>query len=164
VHDEAGPTRKDHPMLSVRHGIVMLLVGGLAAGCAAQSGGRLSPPATSDEIMSLSMMHGLGMVAYGYGQEASDPATQLTCDGSGADRAHAVQMSSAHGKGQIKDVFPCLQQLYPNGQSGMQAFVIEGGRYYTVAHLKDSTGQEREVFFDITQWAEDFVREMRAKS
>jgi hypothetical protein len=147
-------------MQSLRLCLALLFASGVTAGCATQTSGRLSPPPSSDEIMSLSMMHGLSMVAYG--ADATDPPTQLTCTGSGADQAHAVQMSSSHGKGQVKDVQPCLRQLYPDGQSGMQAFVIKDDRYYTVATLEDGSGERRDVFFDVTQWAEDFVREMRA--
>ena len=147
-------------MLSLRCFPVLLVLGGLAAGCATQTGSRLDPPATSDEIMSLSMMHGLGMIAYG--GDVTDTAARPTCTGSGVDQAHAVQMSSINGKGQIKDVHSCLQQLYPDGRSNMQAFVIRDNRYYTVATLEDSSGGRREIYFDITPWAEGFITELRA--
>ena len=147
-------------MLLLRRCRVLLLLGSLAAGCATQNESHLNPPPTSDEIMSLSMMHGLGMIAYG--EDVADPAARPTCTGSGADQAHAVQMSSMSGKGQIKDVHACLQQLYPGGHSEMQAFVIKDNRYFTVATLEESSGARREVYFDITPWAEGFITELRA--
>jgi hypothetical protein len=147
-------------MLSVRDSVILLFVSSVAAGCATQTGGRLNPPATSDEIFSLSLMHGLSAITSA--GDASDPTARPTCTGSGVDQAHAVQMSSIHGKGQIEDVQPCLRLLYPDGRSNMQSFVIKDNRYYTVARLEDASGGSRDVFFDITQWAEDAVAERRA--
>jgi hypothetical protein len=141
---------------------LLMLVSGLAAGCTTPTGGRLSPPATESEIMALSMMHGL-LMATGGGAEG-DPAARPTCSGTGADKAHAVEMRSAHGQGDIKDVLPCLQQLYPGGTSGMQGFQVADGRYYTVATVTDSAGAEHDVYFDVTTWGENFIREMRANN
>ena len=136
---------------------------GILAGCATQPGGKSSvAPPTSDEMLSLSIMHGL-TVSTSYGADSADPASRPTCTGSGADKAHAVQMRSIHGQGEVKDAIACALQLYPGAQIGPVAFMPDGARYYTVVELTDSSGQKREVFTDITPWAEEFLTEMRQK-
>jgi hypothetical protein len=149
---------------STRGIITSLVLCGLAAGCAAQTGSSRSSvaPPTSDEMLSLSIMHGL-TVSTSYGADSSDPASRPTCIGSGADKAHAVQMRSTRGQGEVKDAMACALQLYPGAQIGPVAFAPDGARYYTIVELTDSSGQEREVYTDTTPWAEDFLTQMRQK-
>jgi len=135
---------------------------GLLAGCTTQTGGRPSvAPANADEMLSLSIMHGLSAVTADY--DRADPASRPTCTGSGADKAHAVQMHSIHGDGQVNDAVPCALQLYPGAAIGPVAFAPDGTRYFTLVELKDSSGQEHEVFTDTTPWAEEFLSELRQK-
>jgi len=140
----------------------MLLAASLVAACTSQtSGGRATAaPATSDELLTLSIMHGLSSIT---GSAERDSVSRPSCEGSGVDQAHAVQMRSIHGQGQIADVVPCALLLYPGAQVYGSAFVVDDGRYYSVAQLKDVSGQEREVYTDITGWAEAFLVELRQK-
>jgi len=110
-------------------------------------------------MLSLSMMHGLSVIA----ADDSNPASRPTCTDSGADKSHAVQMSSIRGQGEVTDAVPCALQLFPGAKIGPVAFMVDDARYYTLVQLTDASGQEREVYTDTTRWAEDFLTEMRQK-
>jgi hypothetical protein len=111
----------------------------------------------SGDAMSVSMMHGLWWTVHG---GDPDPVPGPECSGSG-DRAHALQMKSSRGTGRIEDVMPCVRVAYPGSTwSGVTALVIDAARYYSVVRVTDSSGSDREVYADVTEWAKGFIAEM----
>jgi hypothetical protein len=72
-----------------------------------------------------------------------------------------MQMKSSRGTGRIEDVMPCVRATYPGSAwSGLTALVIDSARYYSVVHVTDSSGREREIYADVTEWAKGFIAEM----
>lgn len=112
----------------------------------------------SNDDMGVSMMHGLWWTVHG---GDPDPVPAPECSGTGDDRDHALQMKSSRGTGRIEDVMPCVRAAYPGSTwSGVTALVIDAARYYSVVHVTDSSGSERELYADVTEWAQGFIAEM----
>jgi hypothetical protein len=116
------------------------------------------PDKASNDDMGVSMMHGLWWTVHG---GDPDPVPAPECSGTGGDVAHALQMKSSRGAGKLEDVMSCVRVAYPGSAwTGETALVIDAARYYSVVRVTESSGSSREVYADVTGWAQGFIAEM----